>query len=188
MKYKLMSYGIPVSLIPETENGIIKTKNHTQWLRIRRMIESDPVARANLCECPCMNDVLFRRAGSCMAHPGNSAFKDFIESMKDEHEKGNQTEKRRITMSIVEIVERRKGRFFKWSTEQSCWLQLVDRSEIRQKVAMSIRDFNKQAKATQNRQSTKSSTSLFQVDYDNKKKKKNTCMGQSPPTNPSAGH
>ncbi len=176
MKYKMMSYGIPVSYIPETENGVIKTKNHAQWLRIRRMKENDPIARASICECPGMNDVLFRRAGSCEAHPGNSAFKDFIAAIKDEHEKGNQREKRNITMSVVELVESRKGRFFKWSKAQTCWVQLVDRSEIRSKVAMMIRDFNRQSRATQNRQSFKSSTSLFQEDYENKRKRKNTCI------------
>lgn len=175
MRYKLMSYGIPVSQIPDTDRGAVKLKNHIQWLKIRKMIENDPIARASLCECPGVNDVLFRRAGSCLAHPGNSQFKDLIESKKAEHESSNQTEKRDISWSIVEEVESRSGRFFKWSTGQTCWVQMKDRSEIRLKVAMSIRDFNRQSKATKNLQSTKSSTSVFQEEHIIKKRKKNEC-------------
>lgn len=178
MKYKMMSYGIPVSQIPETENGVTKTKNHSQWLKVRRMIENDPIAREYICECPGMNDVLFRRAGSCKEHPGNSAFKNFIESKKDEHGNANQIEKKLITMSVVQMVQRRKGRFFKWSTAHTCWLQITDYTEMRQKVAMTIRDFNRQSKAAQNRQSTKSSTLLFREDNENTRKRKNAdqCM------------
>ena len=172
MRYKLMSYGIPVLQIPETENGAVKLKNHAQWLKVRKVLETNPVARANITDCPCINDVLFRRAGSCMSHPGNSLFRDLIESKKAEHERSNQTEKRGISMSIVETIENRNGRFFRWDTKQTCWLRIVDRSEIRLKVAMSIRDFNKQAKAVQNRQSTKSSTSLFKTEYENTRKRK----------------
>lgn len=177
MRYKLMGYGIPVEYIPETENGNVKVKYYYQWLKVRKLIENHPTARLNICECPGMNDVLFRRAGSCMAHPGNSLFRDLIESKKDKHEKSNQTEKRDISLSIVATIENRNGRFFKWSTSQTCWEPIMDRSEIRLKVAMSIRDFNRQSKAAQNRQSTKSSTALFQPDYENKRKRKYTDCG-----------
>jgi hypothetical protein len=168
MRYKLMGYGIPVSLLPDTDTGVVKVKNHIQWLKIRKQIEN---AQANICECPGLKDVLFRRAGSCLLHPGNVLFKDLLESIKDEHDNSNQSEKRDISWSIVEDIESRNGRFFKWCRSQTCWIQMTDRSEIRLKVAMSIRDFNRHAKAVQNRQSTKSSTDVFQ--NENKRKRKN---------------
>ena len=171
MQYELMGYGIPVSHIPATESGAIKLKNHNQWLRIRKLREKDPTAHANICECPSLNDVLFRRAGSCIAHPGNSIYTNLIESKKAEHTNSSQTEKSAITWSIVEDVERRAGRFFVWSTKQTCWVEMTDRSEIRQKVAMSIRDFNRESKAVEKRQSNKSSTLAFERQDGNKRKR-----------------
>lgn len=170
MKYKMLGYGIPISFIPDTDTGAVKLKNHSQWLRIRKLIENDPDLRTDICECPGMNDVLFRRAGSCSAHPGNAWFKNVLEAKKDEHKTSNQTEKRDISWSIVEDVERRNGRFFKWDTSQTCWIQMTDRSEIRLKVAMSIRDFNRQSRAIENRQSMKSSTDVFHAARNKKRK------------------
>ena len=92
MQYKLMGYGIPVSHIPATDTGAVKVKNHNQWLRIRKLLEKDPTAHANICECPSLNDVLFRRAGSCIAHPGNAIYTNLIESKKAEHTNSSQTD------------------------------------------------------------------------------------------------
>lgn len=173
MQYKMMGYGIPVSYIPATDTGAVKVKNHSQWLRLRKQIEKDPIANSNVCECPGLNDVLFRRAGSCMAHPGNVRFKNLLECQKEKHTNSNQTEKRDIAWSIVEEIENNGGRFFSWCTRQTCWVQMTDRLDIRQKVAMSIRDFNRQSKAVENHQSTKSSTSAFECQDGKKRKRKN---------------
>ena len=171
MRYKLMGFGIPVSLLPETDSGVVKVKNHTQWLKLRKLLESDPIANANICECPGLNDVLFRRAGTCRTHPGNVIFKNLLESIQDEHNNSNQSEKRDISWSVVKEVESRNGRFFKWCTNPTCWIRMTDRSEIRLKVAMSIRDFDRHARAVRSRQSTKSSTDTFC--NGNKRKRKN---------------
>lgn len=171
MRYKLMGFGIPVSLLPDTDTGVVKVKNHIQWLKIRKQLEGDPIAQANICECPGLNDVLFRRAGTCLTHPGNFIFKNLLESIKDEHNNSNQSEKRDISWSIVKDIESRNGRFFKWCTNTTCWIRMTDRSEIRLKVAMSIRDFNRHERAVQNSQSTKSSTNAFC--NENKRKRKN---------------
>ena len=171
VQYKLMGYGIPVSHIPATDTGAIKVKNHNQWLKNRKKIEKGSFDHSTICECPGLNDVLFRRAGSCLAHPGNALFKNLLESKKEEHMNSNQTEKRDIAWSIVDDIEKRNGRFFKWNTKETYWMQITDRSEIRQKVAMSIRDFNRQTKAVQNYQSTKSSTDAFEHQDGNKRKR-----------------
>jgi len=170
MQYKMMGYGIPVSQIPATDTGVVKVKNYNQWLRTRRLVEKDPTANAQICECPGLNDVLFRRAGSCLAHPGNARFKNMLESKKEKHVNSNQTEKRDIAWSIVELVECKNGRFLSWDTKKTCWMIMTDRVEIRQKVAMSIRDFNLQSKAAENQQSYQSSTNAFQH-HDGKKRK-----------------
>ena len=50
---------------------------------------------------------------------------------------------------------------------------MVDRSEVRQKVAMSMRDFNRKSNAAENHQSNKSSTLAFERQDGNKRKRKN---------------
>jgi hypothetical protein len=100
--------------MPATETGAVKTECHFQcfqWLRLRKHIETDPLAHANICESPGINDVLFRRAGSCTAHPGNVMFKYLLESRKVEQSISTQTEKRDVAWSIVEFIESRGGSF-----------------------------------------------------------------------------
>merc|ERR1712194_46038 len=66
---------------------------------------------------------------------------------KEEHALLSQTGKRDFTWSIVEEIEKRGGRFLTWDRKSGFWIQLQDRSEIRLKVATSLRDFNKHSRA-----------------------------------------
>lgn len=155
LSYKLMGYGIPVQLIPTTESGVIKTKNHAQWLKTRQFLEKDvssvpttqPANLVGAIECPASNDVLYERTKPCALHPGNTQFKGIIEEKKAEHTQLSQTGKRDFAWSIVEEIERRNGRFLRWDRKNGYWVEIEDRSEIRLKVATSLRDFNKHSKA-----------------------------------------
>eukprot|EP00531_Pseudo-nitzschia_arenysensis_P001799 CAMPEP_0116136280 /NCGR_PEP_ID=MMETSP0329-20121206/11637_1 /TAXON_ID=697910 /ORGANISM="Pseudo-nitzschia arenysensis, Strain B593" /LENGTH=536 /DNA_ID=CAMNT_0003631131 /DNA_START=145 /DNA_END=1755 /DNA_ORIENTATION=+ len=155
LAYKLMGFGIPIQLLPTTESGVIKTKNHNQWFKMRQLLEkhagnSPTTQPANLIgaiECPALNDVLYERTKPCNFHPGNSRFKGIIEEKKEEHTMLSQTGKRDFAWSIVEEIEMRNGRFLRWDRASGFWVQLRDRSEIRLKVATSLRDFNKHSRA-----------------------------------------
>mmetsp|Transcript_19290 Transcript_19290/g.44705 ORF Transcript_19290/g.44705 Transcript_19290/m.44705 type:complete len:519 (+) Transcript_19290:274-1830(+) len=154
LSYKLMGYGIPVQLLPTTESGVIKTKNHMQWFKTRRFLEKNagnnattrPGELLGAIECPALYDVLYERNKPCIFHPGNCLFKGLIEEKKEEHALLTQTGKRDFSWSIVREVEKRDGRFLTWD-RRGFWIQLQDRSEIRLKVATSLRDFNKHARA-----------------------------------------
>lgn len=154
ISYKLMGFGIPVQLMPTTESGVIKTKNHTQWFKTRQILEknasNNPTTQpGNLVvgiECPAVNDVLYERTKPCMFHPGNVRFKGLIEEKKEEHTLLSQTDKRDFAWTIVAEVELRNGRFLTWDRKSGFWIQLRDRSEIRLKVATSLRDFNKHSR------------------------------------------
>lgn len=171
LSYKLMGYGIPVQLLPTTESGVIKTKNHTQWFKTRQLLEKNagsnntvlPSKLFGAIECPALNDVLYERSKPCMFHPGNSQFKGLIEAKKEEHTLLTQTGKRDFAWSIVAEVEKRKGRFLTWDRKNGYWIQLQDRSEIRLKVATSLRDFNKHARAINKCQTT---SSVCKVSFD----------------------
>jgi len=171
-----MGYGIQVEMLPLTDNGIVKTRNHLQWLEARKNIEKEPFGSSNstangvIIECPGLNDVLFNRGKSCQYHPGNVTFKGMLESRKDKHLISNQTAKKELAWEVIKKVEANNGRFLYWD-KSGWWVEFRDRSEIRHKVATSLRDFNKQMRAKENLRTTKSSTLAFQG-QDGKKRKR----------------
>ena len=172
-----MGFGIHPETIPLTHNDTLKTRNHTQWLETRKLIERESYGSlieaaevgSAVVDCPGINDVLFHRGKMCKYHPGNVAFRGMLESKKCQHLAANQTMKKEIAYEIMVEVERRNGRFLYWD-KSGWWVEFGNRSVIRHKVATSLRDFNKQTKAANNRQNTNSSTSVFR-DPDAKKRK-----------------
>jgi len=171
LSYKLMGFGVPVQLLPTTESGVLKTKNHTQWFKTRKLLEkhasntftTQPGKLLGAIECPTLNDVLYERTKPCMYHPGNTRFKGLIEGKKEEHALLSQTAKRDFSWKLVEQIENRKGRFLTWDRKNGFWVQLLDRSEIRLKVATSLRDFNKHCRAVAKVQTT---SSVCKVSFD----------------------
>lgn len=171
LSYKLMGFGIPIQLLPTTESGALKTKNHTQWFKTRQLIEkhasstltTEPAKLLGAIECPSLNDVLYERTKPCVYHPGNTRFKGLIEERKEQHALLSQTGKRDFSWSIVEEIEKRNGRFLTWDRKNGFWVQLRDRSEIRLKVATSLRDFNKHCRAVAKVQTT---SSVCKVSFD----------------------
>lgn len=165
LQYQLMGYGIPGTLIPTTGTGTLKTKFFVQWFKARKLLERfckmrDPELYLKV-ECPGVRDVIFRSAGrSCMLNPGNVAFRGVFEKYHSEHVHAGQTEKKNLVWKIVGEIESRKGRFLVWD-KRGWWVPLEDRTEIRNKVAISLRGYNKQREADANRQSFKSSTHAF---------------------------
>ena len=157
LQYQLMGFGIPVTLIPTTGTGTLKTKTFTQWVKARKSIESlrnkgEKDTSLTKVEVPSVRDVIFRSVGkSCMLNPGNVTFRGIFEEYHSEHIKANQTEKKNLVWKIVEEIESQNGRFLVWS-KKGWWVPLEDRGEIRNKVATSLRGYNKQRKAKDNRQ------------------------------------
>jgi len=177
LNYKIMTFGIHPAMLPVSDTGIIKIRNHVKWLEARINIEKDPYGSKKtsatggvMVECPGMNDVLFNRGKSCQHHPGNVTFRSMVESKKHRHMIANQTEKKEIAWEVMEEVENRNGRFFYWD-KSGWWAEFEDRTEIRHKVATSLRDFNKQVRAIENRQNTHSSTNAFRNQNARKRKR-----------------
>lgn len=173
LQYRLMGYGIPVNLIPTTGTGTLKTKVFAQWAKARMIMDSyrkkgelemhsSSSPTTLKMECPGVRDVIFRSAGkSCMLNPGNVAFRGIFEQYHSEHVQAGQTEKKNLVWKIVGEIESRGGLFLVWD-KRGWWVPLEDRTEIRNKVAISLRGYNKQRKADENRQSLVSSTHVFE--------------------------
>ena len=106
--------------MPLTDSGNVKTKNLSQWLKVRRDLEDirnigfNGISRnflLNNIECPGLNDVIFRSGKNHMSHPGNVMFQGIIESKHDEHCAAHQDDKAVITWWVIEQVEIKGGRF-----------------------------------------------------------------------------
>jgi hypothetical protein len=167
--YELMGFGIPVDLIPTTGTGNIKTKNLQQWIKTRKVIEETnddaPI------ECPNMHDVVFRFGKSYLSHPGNGAFRGLVEANFDEHSDARTTDaKVAVTWRIVRDVESRGGRFLAWD-KRGWWTVITDRSQIRSKVAVSLKEHKKRVQAQKNIQVMASATYQFER-QDGKKRKR----------------
>jgi hypothetical protein len=167
--YQLMTFGIPVDLIPKTGTGKIKTKNHQQWIKTRKVIEE--TNEDSPIECPGMNDVIFRFGKSYLSHPGNATFRGLIEAHFDEHHDTTNTDtKVAVTWKIVEDVERRGGRFLVWD-KRGWWAVATDRAQIRSKVAVSLKEHKKRVIAKKNVQYNVSSTYQFERQDGGKRKR-----------------
>ena len=71
----------------------------------------------------------------------------------------------------MEEIEERGGRFLVWE-KKGWWVPLEDRNVIRNKVATSLRGYNKQRKTDEVRQYSTISTSAFRGQSDSEKRRK----------------
>ena len=167
--YHLKGYGIPIELIPVHTDGDIKTKYLKQWMQVRKKLEQDcAFPDGSMIVLPGSHDVLFRKGESLMYHPGNSNFRGYIESRKQEHSTASQTRKKAITDSIIRIVQDKGGRFLEWN-KRGWWMELGP-SQIQAKVANQVRKFKLKSTATMKHE-IRSSTYQFQ-NQDNAKAKR----------------
>jgi hypothetical protein len=169
VRYQLLGYGIPVSTIPLTDTGTVKTKHLLQFIKTRRAIE-DTLSSKNTSQgylkeyidCPCSRDVVFRNGTSSLDHPGNVIFREMIALHYQQHNQAKSShEKMTVSWKIVHQVTGAGGRFLEWVPSMGCWTPMLDRSQIRVKVALTLRDFKKVIQAAGNRQITSSSTYRF---------------------------
>lgn len=109
-------------------------------------------------EFPGSRDVLYRIGTTTSLHPGNAAFREFIEYKLEESQTGLDISLSMLADELIrEIVQVRRGRFLKWDN-RGYWTVLNDRSQTNTKVTASIRDFKRLREAKMNLQSVDSST------------------------------
>lgn len=79
-------------------------------------------------------DVLFGRGRAIEKHPGNRAFRLYIQQYSDEYSKASRAVKSYMLSDILESVKRRGVRMFKFS-EGGIWQQADDK-EMKLKVSL----------------------------------------------------
>ncbi len=162
IRYQLSGLGIPVDFIPLTDTGNVKTKQLSQWLNIRKVVESISI-NGNIVECPFASDVLFKSGSKSIKHRGNTTFRRLVEARFLEHSNTRSSGvKLALSWQIVdEIILVHHGRFLEWD-KHGWWTVIEDRVQVRAKVASALREFKKQQRAFENRQITTSSTFDFE--------------------------
>lgn len=80
------------------------------------------------------NDVLFGRGRAIEKHPGNRAFRLYIQQYADEYSRASRAVKSYMLTEILESVKKRGVRMFKFS-EGGVWQQADDK-EMKLKVSV----------------------------------------------------
>jgi hypothetical protein len=175
LQYNLHSYGIPVDLLPITETGNVKIKNHHRFLRVRNMLERPTVAvvesgvtEDDAIECPGLHDVVFRVGDGYLCHPGNAKFRGWIESTFDDYDAASKSRKVAISRMLVEEVLK-TGRLLVW--DKQWWVMLRDPEKMRSKVVGAFKDHRRRLKASANLQVNESSTYRFATEDGRKRKR-----------------
>jgi hypothetical protein len=170
IRYQLLGYGIPVSTIPLTDTGTVKNKHLLQFIMTRRAIE-DALSSEDrsqtywkeFIDCPFSKDVVFRSGTASLVHPGNVNFRELIALYYQQHNQAESTdEKKALSWKIVHLVNATGGRFLEWDRSKGCWTPMLDQSQIRVKVALTLRDFKKVIQVARNSQVIASSTHQFE--------------------------
>ena len=90
--YILMTFGIPVKVLPITHDGEVMLENHRDLLnRLKKLDETK--ADLGRIILPGPYDVLFGRGKSFQEHPGNMRYRQLIESHMEMYEAANKIEK-----------------------------------------------------------------------------------------------
>eukprot|EP00536_Pseudo-nitzschia_multiseries_P013345 jgi/Psemu1/309873/fgenesh1_kg.563_\ len=74
-------------------------------------------------------------------------YRELIETNSKEHaSRKTRTEKYQITLRIVELIEKRGGRFLEWSRQREMWIVIQDRNKVRTKVAAALKQYKRTRK------------------------------------------
>ena len=166
IQYKLMSYGIPIQELPVTHSGILKKKNHGQWINVRRLVDKERdksvAAKIPFVEHPAVHDVLFRRGGN-NSHFGNLLFQEIL--LNEIHAYNtlhNHSEKRRIRDRIINhVTTTHGGRFLEYDKQFGVWWEMTDAASVHNKIISAINDLTRMLAAKKQLQENGCDTHQF---------------------------
>jgi hypothetical protein len=148
-KYALMTFGIAGWAFPLEDDGSLKRKNHEEWLKTRRAIESRRAAQeaessssraVQVITVPSRSDVLFGRGMRCQTHPGNIRLKLLMEKLFSKYEGSNRAQKMELAEAIVNHQVKSMGtRFLKQKQGGDLSWEVVDDKTVQKKVSHDFR-------------------------------------------------
>jgi hypothetical protein len=164
-EYALLTFGLPISMLPFTTESELKLGNHKNWLQ-RRIVKEQELKRGEGSffgiELPGRNDVLLGHGRPIQGHPGNRRLHDLIRVYMDEYNQADRNGGRTIVArkiiqdimfplsndpmdNITNLAE--GGRFLKRRDDnlKSGWWEEVTNNEevVIEKVSTAIRGVRK---------------------------------------------
>ena len=137
-QYSLMSFGIPVHLLPITPEGELKKILHTKWLAKRKVKEEEENSSkgSGKIDLPTMTDVLLGKGKPIQQHAGNVRLRHLVENQLDAYLKMRKGDKSVMARQVVEAVKQGNGRFLK--KDRDGWWVEIDEELARDKVIKSF--------------------------------------------------
>ncbi|CAJ1969414.1 unnamed protein product [Cylindrotheca closterium] len=141
IKYRLMSFGIPINDFPFLERGDVKKTNHLKWIERRKRKEEylkTHTLPKNAVDIPSRVDVILGRGTPFNSHPGNKRLHEIVADHYDEYDRETRVGKTKIAERIVATVHAYGGKFMKLEDECGMWIEVTS-LDSRNKVAHSFR-------------------------------------------------
>ena len=150
--YSLLSFGLPVDLIPYSESGTIKKTNLNRW--IAKYIARDKEMAKNGgtfsgIDLPSRNDVLHGKGKPFQNHPGNAHLRVLVESNIDEYQAAYESvDKMNVVYKVFAEVKATSGRFLE-KDEVGWWRESHDVDAV-DKVRKIFQRTNRKGKIQRN--------------------------------------
>jgi hypothetical protein len=129
--YKLLTFGIPVDVLPVAYDGGLKVSNHLKWISRRQTNDSDLFLKGFFhgIDLPRRDDVLLGRGKTIQEHPGNLHMRSLVESHFDRSKKALMGEKNILAPQIVATMKRCRCRFLK-KKKDGWWVEVSEKEAI----------------------------------------------------------
>jgi hypothetical protein len=150
--YSLMGFGIPPACLPISMHGDVKTKQHIEFIKMRKKQEEMtvqgkliPLSKGKdagqdtltdpktVIVIPALSDILLGRGKPIHSHPGNIWLHQLVDEAIPRYEKCRKLEKTGLTIELVNKVKENNGRFLK-QEPSGVWL-VTDDEASRNKVS-----------------------------------------------------
>jgi hypothetical protein len=165
IQYQLMTYGIPTQEIPATSSGVIKTKNHSQWINSRKALEEmrESVASRDVVIHPGNDDVLFSQGGSKTRHYGNVKFRSVLQKYMEEYQSVGKDKAilKAVRNKVIKHVEAAGGSFLMLDKKMNWWVPISDPVDLDDKIASSFYYQSKKPNISPKSQESTSECILF---------------------------
>ena len=138
-QYKLMTFGVPVSHLPVSYEGTLKTAAHLKWLARRVVKETalQSVGKFDGIDLPRAYDVLLGRGKTVQDHSGNVILRRLIAEFMPEYRNAPKKEKGSISRKVVLATKMLGGRFLKRGPNG--WWVEVSEDMAKEKISMAYR-------------------------------------------------
>ena len=134
-----MTFGIPIDVLPVTDDGHVKLTYHMKWMERRRVKERDlkvgrPFTGIDL---PTTFDVLLGRGKPIQYHAGNVHLRHVIDNHRDKYDVAGRGGKAVVADTIVQLIKSSSRRFLKQG-KNGWWYEVPD-DVAREKVCSGFR-------------------------------------------------